>query len=554
MSRRQRLKTALPILVLGLGVVLFGFVSRNLGHWLAASDPVERVDVIVVASGEADRRIPTAIEHLERGLANRLWVLARADGPVLHEPETIAAYLKAEGVDRNRVRVFAEGTGDPLRDAHLVARRLLSERNIDRIAVVGATLDQARTKLVFSRTVQPEVRIWSDGAPYDANTWWRAERSATLIEAAKYLATLATLGPGPEVLPEKVTPGVPLRAFVGGALIAFAVGALGRRIAPRLGMVSVARLWRSHDRPTSILGGFAIVAGLGGGMLTGGNVRLGALGAVAGAGVVLISTVGLVDDIAGLGAIARLVWAAGAGAAAWLLGLRIVALTAEEPIADLVNAALTILWFVGVTLALNLLDNLDGVTAGVGAASSIAIAVAAALGGQFVVTAGASALAGACIGFLIHNVHPARLFMGDMGALALGFALAALALALTPHPTPPLSMAVPVMALGIPIFDVVLVTISRFREGRSPATGGTDHSSHRLLAAGLSPRQSAAFLWMGQLLLGAVAVFVSRSGHVVGYALVAATGACGVIALVVFLRLPVWAIPAALAGPAERSS
>jgi hypothetical protein len=165
------------------------------------------------------------------------------------------------------------------------------------------------------------------------------------------------------------------------------------------------------------------------------------------------------------------------------------------------------------------------------------------VGGQYLVAAAAAAVAGACLGYLVHNFPPARLFMGDMGALALGFALAALALGLTPHQRVPLSAAVPVLALGVPIFDTTLVTISRLRAGRSPLVGGTDHLSHRLLARGFSLRVALAVLVGGQLALGVLAFVVAVAPRTVGWALVGLVAVASALALRFFLRLPEWTPP-----------
>jgi hypothetical protein len=169
--------------------------------------------------------------------------------------------------------------------------------------------------------------------------------------------------------------------------------------------------------------------------------------------------------------------------------------------------------------------------------------MSAVLGGQYVVAVAAAALTGASLGFLWHSAHPARLYMGDMGALGLGFALAALTLALQPNSGPPLSMAIPVVALGVPIFDTVVVTISRIRSGSSPAVGGTDHISHRLMARGMSVRQAAAFLWGAQAVLAALAVVLARANSRMGWVLVALFVVAGVVALRAFLRMAPWKPP-----------
>jgi len=381
------------------------------------------------------------------------------------------------------------------------------------------------------------VRVWGDGSRR-LRSWSDRGR-----EAAAFVGALAVIGPAAEVRARTVASQAPVRAVGGGFVVALLIGALCRPLARRLGLVSTPRLWRVHTTPTPMLGGIALIAGLVGGVIGAGGVRLGALGTAAGIGILVVALVGLVDDIAGLGGPVRLLWAAGAGAIGWVLGLRALVVPAGTASADMTNAVVTILWFVGVTHALNLLDHIDGATAGVGAASAATIAVAGALGGQYLVAVAGGALAGACLGYLVHNIHPARLFMGDMGALGLGFALAALALALKTRPGPPLSMAVPVIALALPIFDTALVTMSRMGAGRSPAFGGTDHSSHRLLTVGFSVRQAAAFLWTGQLALGALAVVIARSDPAIGFPIVAFIAVAGAITLFAFLRLEPWSPP-----------
>jgi UDP-GlcNAc:undecaprenyl-phosphate/decaprenyl-phosphate GlcNAc-1-phosphate transferase len=384
-----------------------------------------------------------------------------------------------------------------------------------------------------------DVAAWRDGSRAEVRNW-----QGLAGEAVRVLTTLAVLGPGTELLPGSVPASLPIRAVAGGFLVALVIGAVCRPLARRLGLVAIPRLWRAHTTPTPMLGGLAIILGLGGGVVAAGGVRLGAIGAAAAAGVLVVAVVGLIDDIAGLGTRVRLLWAGGAGAAAWLLGLRALVATPGEPGADLINALFTILWFMGVTHALNIFDNIDGAVGGVAAVSAGSIAVAAALGGQFVVAVAAAALAGGCLGYLAHNVHPARLFMGDMGALGLGFSLAALGLALQPLQSPPISMVVPIVAIGIPIFDTVLVSTVRLRRGDSPAVGGTDHTSHRLMARGMTVRQAAGFLWAAQAVLGVIAIALARtSGAGIGMLLTGLFAAGGALALVTFIRIPAWSPP-----------
>jgi UDP-GlcNAc:undecaprenyl-phosphate/decaprenyl-phosphate GlcNAc-1-phosphate transferase len=513
---------------------------RDLGRWLASEDPPRRVDVLVVAPGSPDSRIPAAIRTARRGLASEIWVILSSDGSVLRERDAIRGYAR---VHHSPAPIRFLGRSQTLiRDAKLVRTRIEASDDRPSVAVLTAPIRVARTRLVLERTLREDVQIWSDGTPYNAGRWWRAHRVTTTLEAAKVLATFALIGPAHSGVGASPSPLRPLRAAAAAVAIAFVVGGLCRVVARRMGFVALPRLWRAHSKPTPMLGGAAILAGLIGGAVASGGVRIGSEGVVAAVGVVVLAMVGLVDDIGGLGSRTRLVWAGIAGIVAWLLGLRAEVFGAGT-LADVGNIALTLLWFVGITHALNVLDHIDGVTAGVGAASAGTIAAVAALNGQTVVSVAAAALGGACIGYLIHNVHPARLFMGDMGALALGFALASLALALRSGQHPPLSLGLLVLVVGVPIFDTAVVTISRMRAGRRVALGGTDHSSHRLIARGFSVRRAAATLWAAQLALGLAAVALNESSRAVGWIIVILVALGGLAAFILFLRMDPWTPP-----------
>lgn len=538
------MKRALPLLLLvplAVGVLV---VVSQLGHWLASPDPVRRVDVIVVTSGAPDQRVPAAVRHLRAGNGPVVWVLDK-DGEVLRTRDQITRYASEHGAD-GRVR-FVGRSESVLGDARAVRAYVIAQRlDVRRIGVITAPWQVARVRVAFERTLGARVSVWTDGSRYDADGWWRHRRAVTVQEAAKTAATLAVLGPQPANETSRPPASLALRALLGGFVGAAVAGALCRPLARRLRLVSVPRLWRSHSEPTPMLGGVALLVGLVCGAIAGGGIRLGPAGAVAAAGIGALALVGLVDDLSHLGQWTRLAWAGGAGLLAWLLGLRVAAFRDGE-IATVGNALLTVLWFVGVTYAVGILDHVDGATAGVGLVSAATIAVIGAMSGQFVVAVAAAALAGACLGFLVHNFPPARLFMGDMGALAIGFALAALALALTPRQAPPLSLFVPVLALGVPIFDTTLVTISRMRAGLTPGTGGTDHTSHRLLARGYSARSTFAVLVGAQVIGGGLAVAVAQSQRGLAYAVVVLAAAVGGGALIVFLRLPIYR-PAAHTG------
>ena len=184
------------------------------------------------------------------------------------------------------------------------------------------------------------------------------------------------------------------------------------------------------------------------------------------------------------------------------------------------NWLATIVWVVGLTNAINFLDNMDGLSGGLAAIASAFFLLMAVQNGQFLVAGLSAALLGACVGFLVYNFNPASIFMGDTGALFLGFMLAALGIKLRfPANSDIITWMVPVLVLGVPIFDTTLVTISRIRRGMHPVTPGKDHTSHRLVRLGFSQREAVMVLYLVGGMLGMVAEFVTQSGLVEAYLL-----------------------------------
>jgi UDP-GlcNAc:undecaprenyl-phosphate GlcNAc-1-phosphate transferase len=372
--------------------------------------------------------------------------------------------------------------------------------------------------------------------------------SSWMHYATRFSAGVLAQAGAPSASPARELATVCVAATVAGVIF----GVVARAIGFRVGLVVTPRLWQSSAHPRPLLGSVAIFSGLAVGLVVGVREALSSAQFVGAAvGVAVMGTVGLVDDVKGLTPRTRLVITAIAAQFAWLLGIR--AHVFSDGIAgDVGNAAITMLWFVGVTHAFNVLDNMDGISAGTALASSVSIGMLAMISDQWVLATLCFALAGGCIGYLVHNLHPAQLYMGDSGALAVGFSLAALGLVLRPSTPPPLGFALPVLAVGFPIFDTVLVSISRRRAGRPVAVGGTDHTSHRLVAAGRSLFFVVFFLFAAQLALGLIAVFVTTQGRVWGWAILATVALLGVVALRIFLRLPEWrpreVVAAALEG------
>ena len=174
---------------------------------------------------------------------------------------------------------------------------------------------------------------------------------------------------------------------------------------------------------------------------------------------------------------------------------------------------ITVIWVLFITNAVNFLDNMDGLSAGVAAVASAFFVLLAALSGQYLVGALAAALLGACIGFLIYNFNPASIFMGDTGSLFLGFVLAAVGIKLRfPSNVPMVTWMIPVLVLGVPVLDTSLVIVSRLRRGHNPfTTAGKDHLSHRLVLRGNTRREAVLSIYLLGCAFGIVAVYITRA-------------------------------------------
>lgn len=178
------------------------------------------------------------------------------------------------------------------------------------------------------------------------------------------------------------------------------------------------------------------------------------------------------------------------------------------------NILLTYFWLVGISNAINLLDNMDGLSGGVSLIAALMLAYFNGRMGDVTLTWFSLLLAGGILGFLVFNFPPARIFMGDSGSMFLGFTLAALAVARRSQASSVLAiMGVPVMLFLLPILDTALVTITRLLRGQSPAQGGTDHTSHRLVAFGLSERQAVLVLYGVAVVAGLSAIFLESRDY-----------------------------------------
>jgi UDP-GlcNAc:undecaprenyl-phosphate/decaprenyl-phosphate GlcNAc-1-phosphate transferase len=287
-----------------------------------------------------------------------------------------------------------------------------------------------------------------------------------------------------------------------------------RALAIRVGMVDLPGPRKVHLKPIPLLGGLAMYAGV---MLAilfafDGPARAQVIGIVTGA--TLVATVGFLDDRGWLHHQLKL-FVGMPLAAIILLALGIHTQIFSSLVAGRagywLDAAFTIVWVVGITASFSILDHMDGLCAGVAAMASVFFALLAYLSGQTLVTTLAAAVLGAAAGFLRWNFKPAKIFMGDGGAMFLGFLMATLALKLrVEYATPLANVLAPLLILSATIFDTTLVTISRSRRGLLPfATPGKDHSAHRLANLGLGQRGAVLAMYLVGAACGGAAVLVT---------------------------------------------
>jgi UDP-GlcNAc:undecaprenyl-phosphate GlcNAc-1-phosphate transferase len=210
----------------------------------------------------------------------------------------------------------------------------------------------------------------------------------------------------------------------------------------------------------------------------------------------VMGLIGFWDDLKNLPPLPRFFGQSVAGlvvAAALVLGSNVANPTGST----FADVLITVVWVVGICNSINFFDNLDGGAAGTTAISAIFLTYLAVNSGQAFVAALSIVVAGATLGFLIWNREPARIYMGDAGALFLGVLLATLTIRLNPDTQTSIgSFATPILLLAIPILDTTVAVLSRLRRGVSPFLGGKDHLSHRLVRAGLSRKMAAIALWL----------------------------------------------------------
>jgi UDP-GlcNAc:undecaprenyl-phosphate GlcNAc-1-phosphate transferase len=317
-----------------------------------------------------------------------------------------------------------------------------------------------------------------------------------------------------------------------------------RKIALKIGAVDRPNLDRKTQKePVPYLGGVAIAVGItvaSFGALLYSDFSTETFGKALSVllPAILISAMGLYDDLKGLEPWPRLVaqTIAGVAVAIYLIQNETLGQAFNN---QALNYIVTIIWIVGICNSINFFDNLDGGASGTVAIISIFLFAIAFNQGQSLVSALAVITAGATLGFLIWNKVPAKIYMGDAGALFLGIIIAVLTIRLDPEVGPQSrALAIPLLLMAIPILDTTTVVISRLSRGISPFTGGRDHLSHRLMRKGLGRKTTAYVLWGMAAAFGVIAFFACCVETSLAMPAIYAAGAIWLLSLVTFLRIP----------------
>ncbi len=330
-------------------------------------------------------------------------------------------------------------------------------------------------------------------------------------------------------------------AFGASLLISYLLTPYAKKIAYKIGAIDVPKdNRRVHKEPIPRLGGLAIYCAF---IVTAlvmavfnSNVHFNTEFVGILIGVTIIVMVGIVDDVKPISAkykLAAQIVAAlivvKSGVTIDFINFPLINSESGYVFFEALRVPMTIFWIVGITNTVNLIDGLDGLAAGVSAIASLSLAAVAYNTGQYSVAILLVILAGATSGFLPYNFNPAQIFMGDTGSLAIGFLLATISVEGVIKKAATIAIAIPVLALGVPIFDTTFAIIRRLLNGRPIMEADKGHLHHRLLDQGLSQRQTVVILYGISIVLGGSAVVLSNTTTRLSAYLVIATMAVLVV-------------------------
>ncbi|NTV90296.1 MAG: undecaprenyl/decaprenyl-phosphate alpha-N-acetylglucosaminyl 1-phosphate transferase [Clostridiales bacterium] len=322
-----------------------------------------------------------------------------------------------------------------------------------------------------------------------------------------------------------------LITFVLAFIVAFSATPIVKKLAYKVGAVDVPKdNRRMHKKPMALMGGAAIITGFAVtlifnlltsyGIFTPGRELIGMI-----AGMIIITIEGVLDDTRTLNAKVKLAFQLAAAITVVVIsGSKVsvftnpFSITGYTTIPDFIAYPLTVIWIVGITNAINLIDGLDGLAAGVSSISALSLFFVTILGTNPdpAVTAYTAlitiSLAGSTLGFLPYNFNPAKIFMGETGAAFLGFTLGVISLQGTLKSYTAISIAIPLLVLGLPLFDTIFAFLRRMLSGKSFMEADRGHLHHRLIDMGLSHKQSVVVMYICSGALGLCAIVLADRG------------------------------------------
>ncbi len=323
--------------------------------------------------------------------------------------------------------------------------------------------------------------------------------------------------------------------FLVAMAVALVVTPVSIKVAPKIGAMDVPKdERRMHNKAMPRFGGVAIYAGL---MVSLAGFALDDMAVVSiMIGCTLIYILGLIDDLKNLKPMVKFGGQLVCAIALYIQGIRIEFVTnyfgdGNMVFGDVACFLTTVIWIVAITNAVNLIDGLDGLAAGIGAISALCIGYVAYIHGQYMSTLAMMVIAGAALGFLPWNFHPAKTFMGDGGSQLLGFSIAAFSILGTVKSTTIVVVIIPALVLGLPIFDTLMAIIRRTLRHQSIGTADKEHLHHRIMRAGYGQRRAVMLMYCISGIMGIVAVLYSR-GFTVEY-----IGLLAVAAMLIYVLL-----------------
>lgn len=310
---------------------------------------------------------------------------------------------------------------------------------------------------------------------------------------------------------------VALQAGLAAAFLSAVATPLLIRLAKRVGLIDAPSTGKIHLRPTPTGGGLAVfvafflplwatVLSMGGR-----EAELRALVGLTGASMLVVA-LGLYDDARGAGALRKLAVQIPAALLLYLAGFRVERLTnpfGPELVLGPLALPLTVLWVLAITNAVNLIDGLDGLAAGIGLIAALTLAGVGFARGEALLLVLSATLGGSLLGFLRYNFPPARIFLGDTGSLFVGLLLSVISLVENRKATLALALVVPIVAMLVPILDAGWAVVRRVRNGQHPFRGDTEHLHHRLLMLGLTQRRAVLSMWATSAYFGLLAFVFS---------------------------------------------